>query len=74
MFVDEFPEVSDSFARPGDPRWDTLYTIFIKHRLTHTELILVLRRLIFVDIWILGSVSSLTMGHSEGRSIEKRYY
>ena len=35
MYVDEFPEVSDSFACPGDSRWDTLYTVFTKHWLTH---------------------------------------
>ena len=35
VYVDEFPEVSDSFARPGDARWDTLYTVFTKHWLTH---------------------------------------
>ena len=35
MYVDEFPEVSDSFACPGDSRWDTLYTVFTKHCLTH---------------------------------------
>ena len=23
VYVDEFPEVSDGFARPGDVRWDT---------------------------------------------------
>ena len=34
MYVDEFPEVSDSFAGPGDARWDTLYTVFTKHWLT----------------------------------------
>ena len=33
--VDEFPEVSDSFARPGDARWDSLYADFTKHWLTH---------------------------------------
>ena len=33
--VDEFPEVSDSFARPGDARWNTLYIVFTKHWLTH---------------------------------------
>ena len=35
MYVDEFPEVSDSFALPGDSRWDTLYTVFTRHWLTH---------------------------------------
>ena len=35
VYVDEFPEVSDSFTRPGDVRWDTLYTVFTKHWLTH---------------------------------------
>ena len=35
MYVDEFSEVSDSFARPGDVRWDTLYTAFTKHWLAH---------------------------------------
>ena len=33
--VDEFPGVSNSFARPGDSRWDTLYTVFTKHWLAH---------------------------------------
>ena len=37
VYVDDFPEVSDSFARPGDPRWDTLYTVFTKHCLTHSS-------------------------------------
>ena len=35
VYVDEFPEVSDSFARPGDVRWDTLYTVFTKRWLMH---------------------------------------
>ena len=35
MYVDELPEVSESFARPGDARWNTLYTVFTKHWLTH---------------------------------------
>ena len=35
MYVDAFSEVSDSFARRGDVRWETLYTIFTKHWLTH---------------------------------------
>ena len=35
MHVDEFPEVSDSFAHPGNLRWDTLYTVFTKHWLMH---------------------------------------
>ena len=35
MCVDELPEVSDSFARPGDARWNAFYTVFTKHWLTH---------------------------------------
>ena len=35
MYADEFSEVSDSFARPGDLRWDTLYTVFTTYWLTH---------------------------------------
>ena len=35
VYVDEFPRVSDSFARPGGARWHTLYTVFTKHWLTH---------------------------------------
>ena len=35
MYVDEFSEVSDDFARPGDARWDSFYTNFTKHWLTH---------------------------------------
>ena len=35
VYVDEFPEVSDSFAHPGDATWDTVYTVFTKHWLTH---------------------------------------
>ena len=35
MYDDEFPDVSDNFARPGDARWDSLYTDFTKHWLTH---------------------------------------
>ena len=35
VYVDEFAEVSDSFARPGDARWDTLDPAFTKHWLTH---------------------------------------
>ena len=35
MCVEEFSEVSDDFARPGDVRWDDFYTDFTKHWLTH---------------------------------------
>ena len=35
VYVDEFPEVSNNFARPGDARWDSLYADFTKHWLTH---------------------------------------
>ena len=35
VYVDEFPQVSDRFARPGDARGDSLYTDFTKHWLTH---------------------------------------
>ena len=35
LYLDQFPEVSDSFARPGDARWDSLYTDFTKHWLIH---------------------------------------
>ena len=35
MYVEEFSEVSDNFARPGDVRWDAFYTDFTKHWLTH---------------------------------------
>ena len=35
VYVDDFPEVSGSFACPADPRWDTLYTNFTKHWLAH---------------------------------------
>ena len=35
VYVDEFSEVSDDFARPGDARWDSFYTNFTKHWLTH---------------------------------------
>ena len=35
VYVDEFPEISDNFARPGDARWDSLYADFTKHWLTH---------------------------------------
>ena len=35
MYVDEFPEVSDSFGRPGDVGWDTLYIAFTNHWLTY---------------------------------------
>ena len=33
--VDELPEISDNLARPGDARWDSLYTDFTKQWLTH---------------------------------------
>ena len=35
VYIDEFPEVSCSFARPGDLRGHNLYTVFTKHWLTH---------------------------------------
>ena len=35
VYVDEFPEVSDSFVKPGDARWDSRYTDFTKQWLTH---------------------------------------
>ena len=35
VYVDEFPEVGNSFACPGDPRWNTLYIVFTKHWLAH---------------------------------------
>ena len=35
MHVDAFPEVSDNFARPGDLKWDTFYTVFSKQWLTN---------------------------------------
>ena len=38
VYFDEFPEVSGSFERPRDLRWDTLYTVFTKHWLTHPSL------------------------------------
>ena len=37
VHVDEFPEVSNSFARRGDTRWDALYTVFTKHWLTDSS-------------------------------------
>ena len=37
VYVDDFPELSDSFARPDDPRWDTFYMFFIKHWLTRAS-------------------------------------
>ena len=35
VYVDEFTKVSDSFARPGDARWDSIYIDFTNHWLTH---------------------------------------
>ena len=35
VYVDEFPEVNDDFAQPGDARWASLYTDFTKGWLTH---------------------------------------
>ena len=35
VYVDEFAEVSDDFAQPGDARWESLYTDFTKRWLTH---------------------------------------
>ena len=35
VYVDEFSEVSDDFARPRDVRWDSFYADFTKHWLIH---------------------------------------
>ena len=35
IYVEDFTDVSDDFAQPGDARWESLYTDFTKHWLTH---------------------------------------
>ena len=35
VYVEEFSEGSDDFARPGNVSWDAFYTDFAKHCLTH---------------------------------------